>query len=315
MNYAMIIAIDCGIYIVLGVGMSIAFAWGGFFSLVQGAIFGFGSYAFAQGYLQMKLPWLLGILFSFVVGFVGAGMLGALLSRFTADFAVISTLALGVALEAIFGNWNSLTGGFSGLYGVPRPRVFGTNTGSPVSFAIYVLSIAFLVVVAVLLLRRSQAVLLARAQAMDPPLLASLGVDPRIFRLAAFSVAGGITAIGGALFAQSAGYIDPSSFDITQAFTLIVIVVVGGAGNIFGAVVAAIFLTAAPQLIGLIPGSSDLIAQIQLMLSGAVLVVSIALRPSGLFAESRFVLSGLSRKSDGNQTLFNGVEADQINAR
>lgn len=312
MNYTMIIVSNCALYITLAIGMNVAYAWAGFFSLVQAAVMGFGAYAFAQALLHFSMPWPEGLLFAFGVGVVGAIVLGTMLARFTMDLAVITTLAFGEALNTVFSGWNSVTGGNAGLFGITMPSIFGVQYSDPAHFALYSVVLAAIVLAIVLFIRRSRAALLARAQAMEPSLLASLGLDPRVLRLIAFGFSGGITAIGGALFAQSAGYIDPSSFTITTAFTLIVIVVVGGTGNLFGTVLVAIVLTASPYLLSLIRGSAELTAQIQLMLSGVVLTVVILSTPRGIFGEGRYITGQRRRDSVASGQQASIVSAEPL---
>jgi branched-chain amino acid transport system permease protein len=87
------------------------------------------------------------------------------------------------------------------------------------------------------------------------------------------------------VYAEFVGYIDPSSFDVSQSLSIITIVVVGGLGNLWGTLGAAIVLTFLPQLLLLVPSASNAAAQLQLVLYGVILVVIVRFWPRGIIPE------------------------------
>ncbi len=127
--------------------------------------------------------------------------------------------------------------------------------------------------------------LAVRGQREDPVLAEALGHNAARERTLIFVLAAGIAGIAGAVYAEFVGYVDPSSFDVNQSLSIITIVVVGGLGNLWGTLGAAIILTFIPQLLLLIPATSNAAAQFQLLLYGIILVTIVRFWPNGLILE------------------------------
>ena len=284
-NYLTQISIFISVYLLLATSQNLVLGFGGLFSIVQAALYGVGAYTAALLVLRLHAPFPLDLVGAFVVSCAVGAALAGLLSRLRPDLIIIATLALQLVFSAVFRNWNAVTGGSYGTYGIPRPTLFGAPLAGLAPFALYAAVVALVVFAAALLVARSPFGLAVRGQREDAVLAEALGHHAARERTSIFVLAAGIAGIAGAVYAQFVGYVDPSSFDVNQSLSIITIVVVGGLGNLWGTLGAAVILTFLPQLLLLIPATSNAAAQLQLLLYGVILVAIVRFWPNGLIPE------------------------------
>jgi branched-chain amino acid transport system permease protein len=284
-NYLTQISIFISVYLLLAVSQNLVLGFGGLFSIVQAALYGVGAYTAALIVLRLHAPFPLDIAGAFLVSCVIGAILAGLLSRLRPDLMIIATLALQLVFSAVFRNWNAVTGGSYGTYGIPRPTIFGAPLTGLAPFAAYAAVVALAVFAVALIVGRSPFGLAVRGQREDAVLAEALGHHAARERTLVFVLAAGIAGVAGGLYAQFVGYVDPSSFDVNQSLSIITIVVVGGLGNLWGTLGAAIILTFLPQLLLLIPATSNAAAQLQLLLYGVILVAIVRFWPNGLIPE------------------------------
>lgn len=284
-NYLTQISIFVSLFLLLAVSQNLVLGFGGLFSIVQAALYGVGAYTAAILVLRLHAPFPLDLAGAFVVSCVAGAVLAGLLTRLKAELVIIATLALQLVISAVFRNWNAVTGGSYGIYGIPRPTIFGATLAGLMPFAGYAAVVALLAFAASVLVAQSPFGLAVRGQREDPVLAEALGHNAARERMLIFVLAAGIAGIAGAVYAEFVGYVDPSSFDVNQSLSIITIVVVGGLGNLWGTLGAAIILTFLPQLLLLIPATSNAAAQLQLLLYGLILVAIVRFWPNGLIPE------------------------------
>jgi branched-chain amino acid transport system ATP-binding protein/branched-chain amino acid transport system permease protein len=284
-SYLAQIAIFVSIYLLLAASLNLVMGFGGIFSIMQAAFYGTGAYAAALLVMHLHAPFPLELLAAFLVSAGLAAIVAVLVLRLSSELVIVGTLALQLILSAVFTNWTAVTGGSYGIFGILRPSVLGTPVTSVPSYAALSWIIAAIGFAVALWVGRSAFGLVLRAQREDAILAASFGHDPVREKRVVFVLAGGMAGVAGGLYARYVGYIDPSSFDITQSLSIITITVIGGLGNLWGTLGAAVVLTLAPQLIALVPAVSDVVAQLQLLLYGLILVVIVRFWPHGLIPE------------------------------
>jgi branched-chain amino acid transport system permease protein len=285
LNYIAQISIFVSIFLLLATSLNLVLGLGGMFSIVQAALYGVGAYTAAVLVLHLHVPFPLDLAGAIAVSCIVGAVLAGLLMRLKAELVIIATLALQLVFSAIFRNWNAVTGGSYGIYGIARPSIFGVPLTGLVPFAVYAAVIALLAFAAALLVAHSPFGLAVRGQREDPVLAEALGHNAARERTLIFIFGAGIAGLAGAIYAQFVGYVDPSSFDVNQSLSIITIVVVGGLGNLWGTLGAAVILTFLPQLLLLIPATSNAAAQFQLLLYGLILVGIVRFWPNGLIPE------------------------------
>ena len=235
-----------------GVGLNIALGLGGMVSFGHAAFFGLGGYVagiLAQhagsgapilglpGSNQMLVIWPVAML---VAGTVAAAI-GALSLRTTGIFFIMITLAFAQMVYYFAVSWPAY-GGEDGLPIYVRNRFPGLNTMRP--WDLFVVSWGLLMagigVFALIRGSRFGAALMAIRQ--NPDRAASVGINPFGVQLAAFALSGAITGLAGALMADLSRFTSPSMLAWPMSGELIVIIILGGVGRVFGPVAGAAIL-------------------------------------------------------------------------
>lgn len=250
------------------VGLNIALGWGGLVSLGHAAFFGIGGYAMgilashAQGYTplmewpfliegtkSMPVIWLVAVLASALAA-LGIGMLSL---RTTGVYFIMITLAFGQMLYYFAISWTAY-GGEDGLSIYVRNGFPGLNTLVPIEFYGLCLTILLVVLALNAALIRSSFGLALNAARQSPGRVRTVGIDPKRLQLAAFVLSGAITGLAGALFADLNRFVSPSMLSWQMSGEIMIFVILGGAGRLFGPVAGAILFVALEHLLG---GISD----------------------------------------------------------
>jgi branched-chain amino acid transport system permease protein len=117
-----------------------------------------------------------------------------------------------------------------------------------------------------------------RAVGEDEIAAESIGVGTTRIKIEAFVVSSFFAGVAGALFAHSEGYIHTNSFSFVRSFEIVAFVVLGGLGSLSGAILAAVTLTAAPEIL-------RGIGEWRMVLYSLLLIVTMLLRPQGLLGQ------------------------------
>jgi len=251
------LATKAAILALAGVGLNIALGLGGLVSFGHAAFFGIGGYAMgilaahAQSYTpimespfliegtkSMPVIWLVAI----VVSGLAALLIGALSLRTSGVYFIMVTLAFGQMLFYFSISWPAY-GGEDGLSIYVRNGFPGLNTLDPLTF----FAIAFAVLALVLLfagrLARAPFGLALSAARQNAERVEAVGLAPFRLRLVAFVISGAVTGLAGALFADLNRFVSPTMFSWQTSGEIMIFVILGGVGRLFGPVAgAALFI-------------------------------------------------------------------------
>ena len=116
----------------------------------------------------------------------------------------------------------------------------------------------------------------------------SLGKNTFRVKVGVFGVSSALTAIAGSLYAHYASYIDPTSFTIRESVLILTMVILGGAGSVWGPVCGAIVLILLPEVLRFVglPGTAT--ASLRQVIYGGLLVAMMLVRPTGLVGSYGF---------------------------
>ncbi|WP_323037610.1 branched-chain amino acid ABC transporter permease [Pararhodobacter sp.] len=235
-----------------GVGLNIALGLGGMVSFGHAVFFGAGGYTagiLAQhafngtpilglsGSNQMLVIWPMAVIVSGLL----AAVIGAFSLRTSGIFFIMITLAFAQMFYYFAISWPAY-GGEDGLPIYIRNQFPGLNTMRPLDLFLICWGVlmAGLVLFAVLRASRFGAALMAIRQ--NPDRVASLGINPFGIRLVALVISGMVTGLAGAMMADLSRFASPSAMAWTMSGELIVIIILGGTGRLFGPVAGAAFL-------------------------------------------------------------------------
>jgi branched-chain amino acid transport system ATP-binding protein/branched-chain amino acid transport system permease protein len=262
------------LFALLAVGMGLVMGIAGQVNLAQIAFFGVGAYVTAiltthSGY-GFWTAGLLAVLATVVTGLV----VGTPALRIQSHYLGIVTLGLAVAFVDLITN-APVTGGDSGISGIPTPPLFGIDLSS--QYLYYYLELVVLAGGLAFGLFVVRTPLGRRMRAMRDDALAagSSGAEIPVLRMIAFVLASLYGGVAGVLYAGLIHYIAPETFSIANMFLLLAMVIIGGRRSLAGCVTGAIALTIAQQEL------INLAAYAQLGY-GLLVVLVVVFAPSGL---------------------------------
>jgi len=262
------LATRAAILALAGVGLNLALGLGGLVSLGHATFFGVGGYAMGilashaqaydpliewplliEGTKSMPVIWLVAV----VAAGLAALLVGALSLRTTGVYFIMITLAFGQMFYYFTISWPAY-GGEDGLSIYVRNGFPGLNTLDPIQF--FALVYVLLMLALFLFWRISEAPfgLALNAARQSTERVESVGIGPYRLRLTAFVLSGIITGLAGALFADLNRFVSPAMFSWQTSGEIMVFVILGGVGRLFGPVAGAMLFIALEHFLG---GVSD----------------------------------------------------------
>ncbi|WP_396448578.1 branched-chain amino acid ABC transporter permease [Actinomadura sp.] len=266
------------------VGLSMLMGFAGQVSLGQAAFTMIGGYTAALSATHGVPTWL-GLLLAPVVAAGCAALVGGPLLRLRGHQLAFATLAVQLILLSLVGR-QDWTGGDIGLQGVPRLQVAGYEFAGEISYAYLALGALGLVVLVTRHIVASRPGRGLRALATSEVAAASSGVPVAAYKQAVFALSAGFAGLAGGIYAFYIGYVAPGSFPVLLSFEYVVMVVVGGAGTIWGALAGATAITLLLQLLNDIGTREGMPASAPTVLSyavyGLLLIAVVLFLPKGL---------------------------------
>jgi len=328
-------AANAAAYATLALGLNIVVGFAGLLDLGYAAFFAIGAYAYGvmtayqlhpvwSGFwepfqslgLVHKIPgdtggevvhftvsfWIMLPLSGFIAAFFGI-LFGAPTLRLRGDYLAIVTLGFGEIVPIVARNWDGLTNGAAGLNGVAAPRLFGWSFGVD-ALPYYYVSIALVVLLMFVSfrLRDSRVGRAWMAIREDEIAAGAMGVNRTQMKLLAFAIGAGFAGMTGTFYVAKLQTATPEMFGFPVSVMILVMVVFGGIGSVWGVVVGAVILallqswwlqdlTEWSHALGRMVGSAflqrvDLVQSIELIF-GIILVVMMLYRRDGLIPATR----------------------------
>jgi branched-chain amino acid transport system permease protein len=280
--------IVCAINVLLAIGLDFVLGYAGQLNLGQSAFYGIGAYASTLLIMKLALPFWV----AFVLGVLISGIAGALLSLFAVrlrgHYLAIASLGFAVITYQILLNWISLTQGPLGIYAIAPPppialpglpRIVFTNLAN---LFYLIAGFAFLVYFILDRLVRSPIGATLTGIREDELSAAALGIDAPKWKAFAFAVSSAVAGAAGCFYASFVGTLVPDAFYITESFSMLAMVIVGGMGTLIGPVFGAILLTVLPELLR---GVGDL----RLIVYGGAVTLVVLFMPGGLVQAAHLI--------------------------
>ena len=273
------------IYAIAAIGLMILVGFTGQVSLGHAAFLAMGAYT--EAYLQQHgWPFALSLTFSALVAGITGIIVGLPALRVKGMYLAIATLAFGFIVEEGVARAESITGGNAGK-AIGTLEVFGLPIDSEQRFYYLSLFVLALVVVGVMNLMRSptgRAFVAIRDSEISAQ---SMGINLARYKTIAFALSAAVAGIAGALYAHKLRYLSPDQFTFLQSIELLIILVIGGVGSIYGAIFGAAFWIAVQQFIVLakdwLPPAIAQQTGLQPTVFGLILVAFVLFEPMGLY--------------------------------
>ena len=271
MNYLVYVVSLVAIYGILTVSLNLVVGYTGILSVAHAAFMGIGAYTAAL----LLTEWGFNFFLTLPVGLAISGLVAAALAastlRLRGDYYIIGSFGFQVIMYNVFLNWIALTKGPFGIRNIPRPRAFGIAFAAPARYA--VLTIVFLAATLWVARRVAESPYgkVLRAIREDEAGAASIGKNVRRYKISIFVVSSMLASVGGALYAGLISYVDPFAFTINESIFLRALVIVGGAGNVYGSVVGAAVLITLPEMLRFFDVPTTVASPIREILYGSLI--------------------------------------------
>lgn len=296
-SYFLNVLVFVGINTMLAVALNLLLGYAGQISLGHAAFFGLGAYI--SGILTTRFgldPW-----FALVIAAGASGLLAFIIGfpilKLKGHYLAMATLGFGIIMFIIFNETVDLTGGPSGLSGIPSIHISSFIFDN--DWRNYYLIWIFTLIVMLLSINLSQSRIGRALRAIHDSEVAArvMGVNARILKVQVFTVSAVISAIAGSLYAHTMTFISPASFGFNFSVELVTMVIIGGLGSIYGSFLGAAILTMLPEFL-------RVLHDFDIIVYGLMLIIMTMYMPGGLISGLRRIAewagSRIMRRSADN---------------
>lgn len=278
--------VPIGVNIILAVSLNLTVGFLGELTLGHAGFMSVGAYAGCLFTIYCNLPVWIEFPLALIIGGLVAAIFGVIIGipalRLNGDYLAIVTLAFGEIIRSVLNNVK-FTGGAGGLKGIDKTSNFTIA---------YILVILTLIVIAnVVRSRHGRAIMAIRDNIIAAQ---SVGINIVYYKLVAFVGAAFFAGVAGVLYGHNLGILKPSTFDFNKSIEILVIVVLGGMGNITGSVIAAIIITLLPEVL------RDL-ADYRMLIYSIALIVMMLFSSNPTLVEFRKKIFKIKSKKGGNE--------------
>jgi len=284
------ILIMCLVWGVVAASWDLVMGYAGIFTFGQLAFFTLGAYTTGLLTLHFGIsPWLGILAAGAATALIGAAM-GLLSLRLKGVYIGLVTFALHLVLEPLIRVNLEITGGTSGLLGIPFPSIGGFTFESvdKVPWYFLMLAVASILAFAIYRLIHSSVGLAFIALRDSEPFAKSLGVNDYRYKVLVFTITSAFTGIIGAFYAHYVGIVSPRILGLDQFLLVMIMVIVGGMGRFPGAIIAAPAFVIICELL-------RPLGVYRLIIFGAMVIVAMIFLPQGLMGVIDSVSASIGR--------------------
>jgi branched-chain amino acid transport system permease protein len=279
-----------GIWFIAVLGLDVLMGFAGQVSLGQGAFMAIGGYSAAILAAGRGFPPLAATMCGIVLAVACSIILGLITVRLRGHYLALATLAFGLLVDSITVGWTDLTGGPSGLIGIPSFSVASYVFDTP--RLMYYL-VASLIAVLVLLTAGGMRGSFGRAlQAIrtDPLAAAALGIDVPRYKLAAVAISAALAGLAGSLYAFNFHFLSPEMVGTQRSLEMLGMLVIGGEATLAGPIIGVALLT-------LLPTIFQPLAVYKTAATGVLLIIFFSYLPEGIFGTVVKIVTRLAARS------------------
>ncbi len=296
------------IYAICALSMNMVNGFTGLFSLGQPGFMAIGAYTTAiltltqsdkQSVFYMSpmpaflesahLPFIVALVLGGLLAAACAYIIGFPVLRLRGDYLAIATLGFSEIIRVILQNMQNITNGPLGINKIPN------HVSMWMAFGVLAIITIFMLV----MMKTSYGRAL-KAIREDEVAAEAMGVNLFKHKMLAFVLSGFIAGIAGGLLGSLVGAIDPTQFKFTFAYTLLLMVVLGGQGSVSGSIVGAFIITCAQEILRFVDEPINFgfihypgIEGMRMVVFSVMLMCIILFWSRGIFGNKEFSWSGL----------------------
>ena len=253
-EYYLHIYIICVINIILASSLR-AIATTGQASIGQAGFMAIGAYTSAILAAKFNFPTYSALLMGGLAAMVLPALIGYPLARVRTVYFVMVTMFLCEIIRLVLFEWRNMTGGSTGMMGIPSPEAFSIvgilqiDFSHRFQFCYLALGLLFLILLTLYNIERSHLGAVFAAIGQEESVSSSIGINVARYKVIMFCLASFFTGLAGSLYAHYMTVLNPDSFGMFTSLYIVVYVIVGGR-KFSGPIVGAIILTLVPEIFG-----------------------------------------------------------------
>lgn len=283
-NYVFSILTMIGFYALVCIGLTTLTGYAGQISLGHAAFYGIGAYSSAILTGTYGFNSFLAIMIGAVISAIVALIVGIPTFRLKGYYLALATLGFGIIIFTLFKELSSITGGSNGFFGIPSISLFGFEFISDVS---YFYLIWVFVLFAMLFMRNIIHSRIGRGlRSIEGSEIAAdaVGVNLMNYKLQIFILSAIFASVSGSLLAHYVSFINPELFVANTSIFFLIMVIIGGKGNIWGSIVGAATYVLLDELLKqyLPVFLPNLGGEFEIVFFGILLVLILIYMPNGL---------------------------------
>lgn len=303
-TYVFAILTMIGFYALICVGLTTLTGYAGQISLGHAAFYGIGAYTSAvltstHGWN----PWL-AIIIGALISAVVALIVGIPTFKLKGYYLALATLGFGIIVYTSFKELTSITGGSNGFFGIPSLSLFGFEFLTDVNYFYLIWAFVFLAVIFTRNMIHSRIGRALRSIEGSEIAADAAGVNLMSVKLQIFVLSAIFTSISGSLLAHYVSFINPDLFTANTSIFLLIMVIMGGKGEIWGSIVgAATYVLLGEMLKHYIPIMLPNVGgEFEIVFFGVVLVLTLIYMPNGLVPQFTKLVDKFKKKPSTLQT-------------
>lgn len=240
------------IFVLLAMSLDLVFGYAGLWHFGHAGLFGVGAYTtgILINHFDITSFWLsapAGILMAALV----AAIFGFIALRMATFYFFIVTFSLGQLIFGLAMQWVDMTGGIDGLPGIPYPDLGFSFSFSPISYYYFTLVIVAVSAVLLYLITKSPFGYSLQGIRESETRMRILGYNTWLHKYIAFIIAGLFAGVAGVLYIHFNGLITPANTDFATSGLLVFMVIIGGAGTLWGAAIGSALILSLQYFVSL----------------------------------------------------------------
>lgn len=280
-----------GVLFIALLGLDVLMGFAGQISLGHAAFVAIGGYGAAIATLRFGLPPLASVGVALVASLLSAAVLAAITVRLRGIYLALATLAFGLLVDSLAIGLSDLTGGPSGMTGIPHFSIGAYTFSDPRANYYLIWGVAIAIFVLLLGILRSDFGRSLRALRTDQTAALALGIDVPRYKLYAVLIAAACASIAGSLYAFDFQFFSPEMVSTPRSLEYVTMLIIGGEGTLAGPLLGVL-------LIVLLPTAIQPLAQAKTLFTGVVLVSGLLFLPSGILGAIAGWLAPKERADD-----------------
>jgi len=293
-SYYISILIFMALNTMIAVGLNLLVCHAGQISLGHAAFYGIGAYTSAILTVVYGCPLWVDVIAAMVLSGVIAYLVGAPTLKLKGHYLAVATMGLGIIAFIVMNEWHSVTEGPSGIVGIPRLRIFETVMRTDMQVYYLYWAIALIVILVAINILNSRVGRALRALHGSETAAAAMGVNVNSYKVKVFVISAVFAGLAGSLYAHYMTFISPPSFGLQFSIMLVLMIIVGGAETIWGALIGAVLITSMRAFLGEALGAYK---DYDVIVYGLVMMVVMIFIPAGLAGGISIIARRLKRGS------------------